>query len=96
MPQTVRMRTIRALVILALLSLTAGVALLMTSNQADSYGWFAYAPEGDSVAFDSGYLLSTRQVIGWLAVWVASLILTGVLVRHLVLRSLAPEGDPSA
>lgn len=95
MPQTVRMRSIRTLVIFAALILIAGVLLVTTSNQTDSYGWFAYAPKSESLAFDSAYLLTTRQVIGWVAAWVASLILTGVLVRHLVLRRLAPKDEPS-
>ena len=91
--QTVYMRSTRTLLIVAGVILAAGVLLVMTSNNGDSYGWFAYAPGSESVAVDSGYLLTTREVIGWVALWVASLILTGVVVRYLVLRRLAPNDD---
>ena len=91
--QTVYMRSTRTLLIVASVILVAGFLMVVTSNNANSYGWFAYAPESESVAVDSGYLLTTREVIGWAALWVASLILTGVVVRYRVLRRLAPNDD---
>ena len=93
LPQTVYMRSTRTLLVAASVILVAGVLLVMTSNNGVSYGWFAYAPESESVALDSGYVLTTREVIGWVALWVASLILTGVVVRYRVLRRLAPDDD---
>lgn len=94
MRQAVHMRSTRTLLILAGVILFAGVLLVTTANHGDSFGWFAYAPESESVAFDSAYLLTTREVIGWAAFWIASLILTGVVVRHLALRRHTPDDDP--
>ena len=74
--------------------LVAGALLVSTANSPDSFGWFAVAPESDSIVVpDSFTILTTREVLGFAAGWIASLILTGLVVRHFVTRRFTPNGD---
>lgn len=87
-----RMRSSRAWLIAAGLLLVSG-AVLVTTSDGTSVGWFAYAPQGDSIGPDSFFLLTASQALGWAAWWVASLIVTGVVAHWLLVRRLAREGD---
>ena len=85
------MRASRIWLTVAGLLLTAGVFLVMTSGLGGSPDWFAVAPESRSSSMGSLRLLTTSQIIGWAAVWLASLIMTGVVVRHRVRRRSAHD-----
>ena len=88
------MRSSRIWLIVAGILLVIG-AVLVTTSTGDSVGWFAYAPESDSIGATSFYLLTTTQVVGWGAAWLASLIVTGVVVHRLVVRRLSSQGHKS-
>ena len=85
------MRASRIWLTVAGLLLVAGVYLVTTSGLGGSPGWFAVAPESHSFSAGSLRLLTTSQIIGWAATWLASLIVTGVVVRHRVLKRSTPD-----
>lgn len=88
------MRSSRIWLIVAAVLLITGAVLVANPSHDDSPGWFAVAPGSASIGFQSFYLLTTAQVLGWAAGWLASLIVTGLVVRRFVQRSLRNDDQP--
>ncbi|MCR4511873.1 hypothetical protein [Aeromicrobium sp. 50.2.37] len=82
------MRSSRVLLALAAILLAAGSLLLLGSESPDEFGWFAYAPnDGLSFLDDATFLVLTPGVVaGATAVWVATLLLAGVVGHRLARR----------
>ncbi len=76
------MSSTRVLLVSASAVLVAGVVLVVTELQDDTMtGWFAYAPLSED-PWQGPTVLTPAMVVGGTLVWIASLVVCGVLVHR--------------
>ncbi|QGG41282.1 MULTISPECIES: hypothetical protein [Aeromicrobium] len=88
------MRSPRTLFIAAGLLLAVGIVLVLTSDsgQVSEYGWFAYAPESDSISMGGSFVvLTTREVLGWSAGWLGTLLAAAAMGYRFAARRRASD-----
>ena len=93
MPHTRRMRSSRVLLALAVVLLAAGSVLVLGSNTPDEVGWFAHAPNQGLSFLDGATLLvlTPGVVAGATAMWIATILVAGVVGHRLARRDGAHD-----
>ena len=73
------MRSKPLLVLAAVLAIAGGVLYAFPGDGEVTFGWVSSGPSGDEITLPAILFLTTRRVIGMVLLWVASLLVAGVV-----------------